>query len=141
MYDELDIFKKYVKDNIQSYLTYQLDLKNLVKLMTKDDYKNMQETLFDEESFETEEESYIANLILKYNYLLACENEDIERLQNLIYECEFDLEINENNKLDLIDMQGVYLGGFDSYEDFDTIADSCERLSGAYFQDYFNLYV
>ena len=68
MYDELDIFKKYVKDNnIQSYLTYQLDLKNLVKLMTKDDYKNMQETLFDEESFETEEESYIANLILKYN--------------------------------------------------------------------------
>lgn len=142
MYDELDTLKKYAEENnIKSYLTYVQDLDKLVKLMTVQDYKNMEDSLFDEESFETEEKSYMANLILKYNYLLAVENEDIEHLLELIYECEFDVEINENNKLDLIDMQGAYLGGIDSYDNFDTITDACSRLDGAYFQDYFNLYV
>lgn len=142
MYDELDLIKNYVKNNnIKSYLTYELDMQNIIKLMTAQDYKNMEDSIFEEDSYDTLEESYIANLIFKYNYLLAVENEDIEHLLNLIYECEFDLEITENNKLDLIDFQYAYLGGCDSYENFDTIADACSRLDGAYFQDYFNLYL
>lgn len=136
-----DLVKKYIEQNkIKSYLSYVLDYDKILAIMTKEDIKEMEET-YCEDIYDTPEESYISTIIQEYNYELACQNEDINYFLELIYGCEFDLEIQKNGKLDLIDMQGVYLGGIEEYEDFDNIAFACDRLSGAYFQDYYNLYI
>ena len=56
-----------------------------------------------------------------------------------IYGCEFEIDINKNDTLDIIDMQGAYLGGKDSWKNFDTISSAFGRISGAYLYDYFGL--
>lgn len=74
-----------------------------------------------------------------FEYLKAIKNGDIDKLLKYIYECEFDIEINKNGTLDLIDLQGVYLGGFETYENFETLEDVCKRLEGSRLFDYFNI--
>lgn len=115
-----------------------LDKKELLKHI---DEEGFEEERANNENIESEED-YIYNKIATYNLLLALENEDIERLLYYIYNCDFNIEINKNGTLDIIDMQGAYLGGKDSWKDFDTISSAFDRISGAYLYDYFgiNLY-
>ena len=69
------------------------------------------------------------------------QNEDIEKMLDYIYGCEFDLEINKNGTLNLIDLQNAYLGGTESYINFETIGSALGRLSGSYLYDYFGIEV
>ncbi len=82
-------------------------------------------------------EDYICDFISQYNYEIALKNEDTQYMLNLIYGCEFDIEINEKGKLDLIDLQGVYLGG--DYDNFENIVEALERLSYSYLFDYYGI--
>lgn len=126
--------KKYIEDNnIVGYLSYVKDLENLKKYIDMKDYEEQSNW---NERIECLED-YIYDLITQYNYEKALENEDIEFMLNLIYGCEFDIEINKNGRLDLIDLQGVYLGG--EYEDFETIRAALGRLSGSYLFDYYGI--
>ena len=132
----MEMIEKYIKDNnIKGYLSMGLDFKNLLKYI---DYEDFEEEKANNEHIESEED-YIYNRIEIYNLGLALINEDIEILLNYIYGCEFEIDINKNGTLDIIDMQGAYLGGKDSWENFDTISSAFGRISGAYLYDYFGL--
>ena len=133
--------EKYIKDNnIQGYLSSALDTDKIEKYI-KNDEKEMK--LFEEERDFNENidtlEDYIYYLIENYNFELTMQNEDIEEMLNYIYGCEFDLEINENGTLNLIDLQNAYLGG--GYSNFETIESALGRLSGSYLYDYFGIEV
>lgn len=133
--------EKYIKDNnIQGYLLSALDTDKIEKYI-KNDEKEMK--LFEEERDFNENidtlEDYIYYLIENYNFELTMQNEDIEEMLNYIYGCEFDLEINENGTLNLIDLQNAYLGG--GYSNFETIESALGRLSGSYLYDYFGIEV
>lgn len=132
----MEMIEKYIKDNnIKGYLSMGLDFKNLLKYI---DYEDFEEEKVNNEHIESEED-YIYNRIEIYNLGLALINEDIEILLDYIYGCEFEIDINKNGTLDIIDMQGAYLGGKDSWENFDTISSAFGRISGAYLYDYFGL--
>lgn len=138
---ETKVLKKYIKDNnIHGYLSNELDNDKIEKYI-ENDKKEIK--LFEEERDFNENidtlEDYIYYLIENYNFELAMKNEDIEEMLYYIYGCEFDLEINENGILDLIDLQGVYLGG--NYSNFETIESALGRLSGSYLYDYFGIEV
>lgn len=125
--------KKYAKDNnIKSYLKYDKDMYKYVNIQDFE-YKKLYN-----ENIETIDD-YIFYEIENYNYNLAIENEDIMYLLKYIYGCEFDIEINKNGKINLIDLQNAYLGGAESYENFDTIQDALDRLSGSFLYDYFGI--
>lgn len=133
--------EKYIKDNnIQGYLSSALDTDKIEKYI-KNDKKEMK--LFEEERDFNENidtlEDYIYCLIENYNFELAMQNEDIEEMLDYIYGCEFDLEINKNGTLNLIDLQNAYLGG--GYSNFETIESALGRLSGSYLYDYFGIEV
>ena len=81
---------------------------------------------------------YEVNSTIKY--LKALKNEDFQEILNLIEGCEFGIEINENGTINLIDSQGAYLGGVESYENFENIFDACQRLEGSFLYDYFKIY-
>lgn len=131
-----EYIKNYVKDNnIKGYLSMNLDKEELLKHIDKEDFE---EEKANNENIESEED-YIYNKIATYNLQLALENEDIEELLYYIYGCDFDIEINKNGTLDIIDMQGAYLGGEYSWENFDTISGAFCRISGAYLYDYFGI--
>ena len=135
----MEMIEKYIKDNnIKGYLSMGLDFKNLLEYI---DHEDFEEEKANNEHIESEED-YIYNRIAIYNLGLALINEDIEILLDYIYGCEFEIDINKNGTLDIIDMQGAYLGGKDSWENFDTISNAFGRISGAYLYDYFgiNLY-
>lgn len=134
-------YKKYIKDNnIQGYLSSALDTDKIEEYI-KNDKKEME--LFEEERNFNENidtlEDYIYYLIENYNFELTMQNEDIEEMLDYIYGCEFDLEINKNGTLNLIDLQNVYLGG--NYSNFETIDSALGRLSGSYLYDYFGIEV
>ena len=132
----MEMIEKYIKDNnIKGYLSMDLDFENLLKYI---DYEDFEEEKANNEHIESEED-YIYNRIAIYNLGLALINEDIEILLDYIYGCEFEIDINKNGILDIIDMQGGYLGGKDSWENFDTISSAFGRISGAYLYDYFGL--
>ena len=133
--------EKYIKDNnIQGYLSSALDTDKIAKYI-KNDKKEMK--LFEEERDFNENidtlEDCIYYLIENYNFELTMQNEDIEKMLDYIYGCEFDLEINKNGTLNLIDLQNVYLGG--GYSNFETIESALGRLSGSYLYDYFGIEV
>lgn len=133
--------EKYIKDNnIKGYLSSALDTDKIEKYI-KNDKKEMK--LFEEERDFNENidtlEDYIYCLIENYNFELAMQNEDIEEMLDYIYGCEFDLEINKNGTLNLIDLQNAYLGG--EYSNFETIESALGRLSGSYLYDYFGIEV
>lgn len=133
--------EKYIKDNnIKGYLSSALDTDKIEKYI-KNDKKEME--LFEEERDFNENidtlEDYIYYLIENYNFELTMQNEDIEKMLDYIYGCEFDLEINKNGTLNLIDLQNVYLGG--GYSNFETIDSALGRLSGSYLYDYFGIEV
>lgn len=137
----MENIKKYIKDNnIQGYLSSALDT-DKIKEYIKNDKKEME--LFEEERNFNENidtlEDYIYYLIENYNFELTMQNEDIEEMLDYIYGCEFDLEINKNGTLNLIDLQNVYLGG--NYSNFETIDSALGRLSGSYLYDYFGIEV
>ena len=83
----------------------------------------------------------IYHYIATQEYLKALKNEDFNYIVSLIEECEFEIEINPNGTLNLIDLQGVYLGGADSYENYQDVFDLCNRLEHTYFYDYFGIEV
>lgn len=130
----MESIEKYVKENdIKSYLNYCEDMENLKKYINIKDYE---EQIGWNERVECIED-YIYYLISQYNYEIALKNEDTQYMLDLIYGCEFDIEINKNGKLDLIDLQGVYLGG--DYDNFKTIAEALGRLSVSYLYDYYGI--
>lgn len=130
----MESIEKYVKENdIKGYLNYCEDMENLKKYINIKDYE---EQIGWNEKVECIED-YIYYLISQYNYEIALENEDTQYMLDLIYGCEFDIEINKNGKLDLIDLQGAYLGG--DYDNFETIAEVLGRLSGSYLYDYYGI--
>ena len=131
----MESIEKYVKENdIKGYLNYCEDMENLKKAnINMEDYE--EELKWNENVVNIE--TYIDKLITQYNYEIALENEDTQYMLDLIYGCEFDIEINKNGKLDLIDLQGVYLGG--DYDNFETIAEVLGRLSGSYLYDYYGI--
>lgn len=133
--------EKYIKDNnIKGYLSSALDTDKIEEYI-KNDKKEME--LFEEERNFNENidtlEDYIYYLIENYNFEIAMQNEDIEKMLDYIYGCEFDLEINKNGTLNLIDLQNAYLGG--NYSNFETIDSALGRLSGSYLYDYFGIEV
>lgn len=133
--------EKYIKDNnIKGYLSSALDTDKIEEYI-KNDKKEME--LFEEERNFNENidtlEDYIYYLIENYNFELTMQNEDIEEMLDYIYGCEFDLEINKNGTLNLIDLQNVYLGG--NYSNFETIESALGRLSESYLYDYFGIEV
>ena len=135
--------EKYIKDNnIKDYLSSALDTDKIEKYI-KNDKKEME--LFEKERDFNENidtlEDYIYYLIENYNFELTMQNEDIEKMLDYIYGCEFDLEINKNGTLNLIDLQNAYLGGTESYINFETIDSALGRLSGSYLYDYFGIEV
>lgn len=135
--------EKYIKDNnIQGYLSSVLDTNKIEKYI-KNDKKEME--LFEQERYFNENidtlEDYIYYLIENYNFELAMQNEDIEKMLYYIYGCEFKVEITENDKINLIDLQNAYLGGKESYINFETIESALDRLSGSYLYDYFGIEV
>lgn len=135
--------EKYIKDNnIQGYLSSVLDTNKIEKYI-KNDKKEME--LFEQERYFNENidtlEDYIYYLIENYNFELAMQNEDIEKMLYYIYGCEFKVEITENDKINLIDLQNAYLGGKESYINFETIDSALGRLSGSYLYDYFGIEV
>lgn len=137
----MENIKKYIKDNnIQGYLSSALDTDKIEEYI-KNDKKEME--LFEEERNFNENidtlEDYIYYLIENYNFELTMQNEDIKKMLYYIYGCEFDLEINKNGTLNLIDLQNVYLGG--NYSNFETIDSALGRLSGSYLYDYFGIEV
>lgn len=123
------------KENIIGYLSYKLDSEKLLKYINKDEFE--EEKQYNENI--ADKEDYISQEIQKYNYLKALDNQDIELLLDLIYGCEFDIEINKDGTLSLLDMQGAYLGGKESYENFKDINSVVDRLSGSYFYDYYGI--
>ena len=131
----MESIEKYVKENnIKGYLNYCEDMENIKKAnINMEDYE--EELKWNENVVNIE--TYIDKLITQYNYEIALENEDTQYMLDLIYGCEFDIEINKNGKLDLIDLQGVYLGG--DYDNFETIAEVLGRLSGSYLYDYYGI--
>lgn len=133
--------EKYIKDNnIKGYLSSALDTDKIEEYI-KNDKKEME--LFEEERNFNENidtlEDYIYYLIENYNFELTMQNEDIKKMLYYIYCCEFDLEINKNGTLNLIDLQNAYLGG--NYSNFETIESALGRLSGSYLYDYFGIEV
>ena len=46
----------------------------------------------------------------------------------IIEQCDFALGVDENEKLYLDDLQEGWLGGYDSYQNFDTLKDALDRL-------------
>ena len=75
------------------------------------------------------------------DYIKAMAKENFGYILSLIAGCEFDIEINKDGTINLIDLQGAYLGGEDSYENFNNIFDACERLEGSFLRDYYGIYV
>lgn len=73
------------------------------------------------------------------NYIKALKNEDFKYILNLIEGCEFEIEINKNGTINLIDLQGAYLGGSESYENFEDIFVAVERLEGSFLFDYYGI--
>ena len=135
--------EKYIKDNnIKGYLSSALDTDKIEKYI-KNDKKEME--LFEKERDFNENidtlEDYIYYLIENYNFELTMQNEDIEKMLDYIYGCEFEVEITENGKINLIDLQNAYLGGKESYINFETIESALGRLSGSYLYDYFGIEV
>ena len=125
-----ELLKKYIEENnIKGYLNWKLDSKNMKKILEKNHVLENDETLDDE--------TY--SIIQEYNYKLAMETGDIKEIASYIYGCDFDIEINKDGKIDLIDLQGAYLGGLDTYENFDTIMSASERLEGCFYSDYYGL--
>ena len=135
--------EKYIKDNnIKGYLSSALDTDKIEKYV-KNDKKEME--LFEKERDFNENidtlEDYIYCVIENYNSEIAMQNQDINKMLYYIYGCEFEVEITENGKINLIDLQNAYLGGKESYINFETIDSALGRLSGSYLYDYFGIEV
>lgn len=73
------------------------------------------------------------------DYIKAMKEENFNYILYLISGCEFDIEINTDGTINLIDLQGAYLGGFDSYENFTDIFEACQRLEGSFLYDYYKI--
>lgn len=125
------------KENILGYLSMDLDEEKLEQYVDNDEFE--EEKSWNENVEDIED--YIYKVIEEYNYLKAFENEDTNFLLEYIYGCEFDLEINKDGTLDLIDLQEVYLGGVESYEGFEEITGVADRLSISYLYDYYGINV
>lgn len=133
MIDEL--LEKYVKENnIKSYIILQ-DIMNIFQTLTDKQVEEIENDYDNEYTFE----DIAYEIISDYNYRLAVENEDIETIINYILGCEFDIEINKDGKIDLIDLQGAYLGG--NYDNFETITEASGRLEGSFYRDYYGIEV
>lgn len=140
---ETKVLNEYVKDNnINGYLANDLDSNNLQTYIknNQEEIKKFEKERDFNENIDTLED-YIYYLIENYNFELTMQNEDIEKMLDYIYGCEFDLEINKNGTLNLIDLQNAYLGGTESYINFETIDSALGRLSGSYLYDYFGIEV
>ena len=72
-------------------------------------------------------------------YIKAMKNENFNYILELIINCDFDIEINTDGTINLWDLQGAYLGGVESYENFANIFEACERLEGCFLYDYFKI--
>lgn len=81
----------------------------------------------------------IYEIIETNEYIKAMNNQDFKKILEYIHECEFDIEINTDGTINLIDLQGAYLGDIDSYENFIDIFQACERLEGSFLYDYFKI--
>ena len=75
------------------------------------------------------------------DYIKAMKRQDFDYILSLIEGCEFGIEINKNKTINLVDWQYAYLGGVESYENFNTIFDACERLEGSFLFDYYGICV
>lgn len=132
----MEIIEKYIKDNnIKGYLSMDLDMKNLLEYINEEDFEEEKAN----NKHIVDKEDYIYNRIAIYNLQLALNNEDIEILLSYIYGCDFNIEINQNKTLDIIDMQDAYLGGIESWKNFDTISSAFGRISGACLYDCFGI--
>ncbi len=133
--------EKYIKDNnIKGYLDYDIDFEGLKKCFTIQEITKGIIELALGDDFQAEVD-YICYLIDTYNFNLAIQNQDINKMLYYIYGCEFEVEITENGKINLIDLQNAYLGGKESYINFETIESALGRLSGSYLYDYFGIEV
>lgn len=83
----------------------------------------------------------IEEFIATRDYIKAMKEENFDYIVYLIESCEFEIEINENGTINLIDLQGAYLGDIGSYDNFENVFMACERLEGSFLRDYFGIYV
>lgn len=130
-----ELIKKYIKDN------------NIIGYINTEDIENMFKNLTEEQIYEIEknfEEDYsrmdiICSIVEEYNYNLAKEIGDTKEIAGYIYGCEFDIMVDKEGKIYLKDLQGAYLGGVDTYENFETIIEASERLEGSFYRDYYGM--
>lgn len=81
----------------------------------------------------------IEEFIATRDYVKAMNNEDFNYIVDLIEGCEFEIEVNENGTINLIDLQGAYLGDIDSYDNFEDVFNACARLEGSFLYDYYGI--
>ena len=82
----------------------------------------------------------IYDFISTKDYIKNKREENYDYILDLIMGCEFDIEINKDGTINLIDLQDAYLGGVESYKNFKDIFDACTRLEGSFLCDYYNIY-
>lgn len=132
-----ELIKEYVKENnIKSYINIE-DIQNIFQKLTDKQIQEIESNYEDDYTFE----DIAYEIVSDYNYRLAVENEDTNKLVDYIMGCEFDIKINKESKIDLIDLQGAYLGGGETYENFDTIMEANGRLEGSFYRDYYGIEV
>jgi len=73
------------------------------------------------------------------DYIEAMKKQNFDYIMGLIEGCEFGVEINTDGTVNLIDWQGAYLGGVESYDNFTNIFEACERLEGSFLFDYYGI--
>lgn len=135
------IVKKYAEDNnIKGYL-YCKDMEEIRKMITQEYINQFEGDEFDDRTNDFEDflMTQIFQQIDLYNYIKEKENEDIPRIRERIEGCDFKILTDNEGKISLEDLQGGYLGGYDSYQDFETIMDANNRIEHFYDDYYFDM--
>ena len=137
-----DIVKNYVKkNNIQGYLSNCKDGGEIRKIIPQEYINQFEGDDFDETTNDFEDflQTQIFQHIDMYNYLKEKENEDIPRIRERIEGCDFQILVDDEGKISLEDLQGGYLGGYESYQGFETIMDANNRIEHFYDDYYFDM--
>ena len=137
-----NIVKDYVKkNNIQGYLNNCKDSGEIRKMITQDYINQFEGDEFDDRTNDFEDflETQIFQHIDMYNYQKEKENEDIPRIIERIEGCDFTIMRDKDGTISLKDLQGGYLGGYESYEGFETIMDANDRIEHFYDDYYFDM--
>ena len=92
-------------------------------------------------NMENEDYDYIKSIGATNRYLREKRKGNTKAIADYIQGCEFEIIVNKDGTITLKDLQGGYLGGYETYDNFKTIIKASERLEGAFYKDYYNIYL